>query len=58
MIELSSVLTLLTYLQELPGSGRVTVGGDKGFDIYTRVPEHMGDAARGAKPWAQRRQRH
>jgi transposase len=23
-----------------------------------RVPEHLGDAARGAKPWAKRRQRH
>ena len=51
----------MVMLQDVPGSGRVTVGGDKGFryrGVCARVPEHARDAARGAKPGATRRQRH
>ena len=43
----------MVMLQEVPGTGRVTVGGDKGFDTAEFVRECRNmrrDAARGAKP--------
>ena len=46
----------LEMLQEIPGSKRVTVAGDKGFDTADFVRECRnlcGDAAGGAKPWAE-----
>jgi len=51
----------LEMLQDIPGTGRVTVCGDKGFDTTDfvrecREPAH--DSARGAKLGTKRRQRH
>ena len=42
----------LVMLEQIPGTNRVTVGGDKGYDtsgFRGRVPESEGHAARGAK---------
>ena len=53
-------LAAMAMFQEVPGSERVTVGGDKGWHrgVCARVPEHARDAARGAKLGAARRQLH
>ena len=51
----------MAMLQEVPGTGRVTVGGDKGFDTaeFVRECRNMArHAARGTKPSATRGQRH
>ena len=51
----------LEMLQDIPGSGRVDSGRRRGLrhgGFRARVLEHWGDAARGPKPWTQRRQRH
>jgi hypothetical protein len=42
-----------------PFQGEWITSLDKGLQRFrARVPEPLGDAARGAKPWAKRRQRH
>ena len=51
----------LEMLQDIPGNGRVDSGRRRGLrhgGFRARVLEHWGDAARGPKPWTQRRQRH
>ncbi len=42
----------LLMLEQVPGDGRITVGGDKGFDtaeFVDRMPPHERDSARGAE---------
>ena len=51
----------MAMLQQIPGIGRVTVAGEKGFntaEFVRECREHVRDAACGAKPGSQRRQRH
>ena len=51
----------MAMLQQIPGTGRVSVGGDKGFDTAEFVHECRNmrvTSAGSAKPGAARRQRH
>ena len=51
----------LVMLEQVPGDGRITVGGDKGFDtaeFVDRMPPHERDAACGAEHGPAWRQRH
>ena len=51
----------LVMLEQIPGDGRITVGGDKGYrhgGVRRRMPPHERDAACGAEHCPAGRQRH